>query len=100
MVRRQKAALLGCILNRRKLDVCAIIYPEIVLRAQQHNTSLPFPTLITTLCWEAKVEFNPLTDVELTATSVCDIRRIESEYEEGKKKKSPVDTSSAIDIEE
>ena len=31
VVRRQKAALLGCILNRRKLDVGAIIYPEIVL---------------------------------------------------------------------
>ena len=91
VVRQQKDALLGCILNRWKLDVGSIIYPEMVLRARQHNTSLPFPVLITTLCQKAKVEFNPATDIEIAATSVCDILQIEFEYlkDEEEKKKRP-----------
>ena len=41
-------------------------------------------------------------DIEVAATSICDIRPIEADYlkdEEERKKKAPVDTSPAIDVE-
>ena len=79
IVWRSKAALLGCLIGRKKINVGAIIYPEMILRARQHHTSLPFPLLITALCRKARVPFDPKTDIEVAATSSCDIRWIEAE---------------------
>ena len=79
VVRHKQAALLGCILNQSPLNVGAIIYKEMLLRARRQNISLPFPTLITALCRRANVGFNPAIDAELMANSVCEIRRSELE---------------------
>ena len=74
VVRHKKAALLGCIFNLSRVNVGAIIYQEMILRARRQNISFPFPTLITALCRRAGVEFNPAIDVELMASAVCEIR--------------------------
>src|SRR5687767_12444598 len=74
VVRHKQAALLDCILNLSRVNVGAIIYQEMILRARRQNISFPFPTLITPLCRRAGVEFNPAIDVELMASSVCEIR--------------------------
>ncbi|XP_070012634.1 uncharacterized protein [Nicotiana sylvestris] len=42
-----------------KIDVEALIFQEIGIRAMQHATSLPFPCLITTLCKVVKVPILP-----------------------------------------
>ena len=59
-------------MSQDELNVGAIIYPELVLRAGQHHTSLPLPTLITALCRKAMVPFDLKTDIEVAATSVYD----------------------------
>lgn len=71
----EKALLIACIMTGIKIDVGALIFQEIGIRAMQHATSLPFPCLITALCKAVKVPILP-TDKTGKETRDIDITRI------------------------
>ncbi|XP_019225266.1 PREDICTED: actin cytoskeleton-regulatory complex protein PAN1-like [Nicotiana attenuata] len=59
-----------------KIDVGAVIFQEIGIRETQTATSLPFPSLITTLCKAAQVPVDERKDKTGKETQVIDITRL------------------------
>lgn len=75
-----KAALVGSIIYCKRLNCGAIIALEILTRAKQFQTLLPFPILIIALCRRAKFPRNEKSYVEVTLSASMHIRRIEANY--------------------
>lgn len=89
-------------MDKRELNLGAIIALEILIRAKQEQTSLPFPSLITTLCSRARVPHNKKIDVEVTPIASTDIRHIEAEFqrdEEDRARKKLDDKMLVINVE-
>lgn len=76
IVRHPKATLLGCIIDRERLNLGSIFAPEIAMREKQNQISLPFLVLITALCRKAGIPFVKKTKVEMTPFSSGDIHQI------------------------
>lgn len=97
-----KAALVGSIMDYRKLNLRSIIAPEILTKGKHHQTSLQFLSLNTTLWWRARVPIIHKTDVKIVPPAFIDIRCIEVEYqydEDDRARKKPMDIMPIVDIE-
>ncbi|XP_015168623.1 uncharacterized protein [Solanum tuberosum] len=102
ILRHPKVAYLGSIMVRRQIDLGLLVSQEMVLRAKQTHTSLPFPILITELCQSAGVPREPSSDIEVTPFFSTDIRSIEAEFtrdKDDRRRANPTDTSPEVNVD-
>lgn len=101
-LRHTKAALVVCIMDWKELNLRSIIALEILFRAKQEQTFLPFPSFVTALCKQARVSRNKKIDTKVTPLASTDIQRIEAEYlreKEDSASKKLANRTLVIDVE-
>lgn len=94
-----KAALVGCIIDHRKLNLDSITVLEILTQAKQLQTSHSFLSLITTLYMRVRVLFIIKNNIKVTPSVSTDIWRINAKFmrdEEDRARKNPTNTMPMV----
>ncbi|KAG5586517.1 hypothetical protein H5410_046951 [Solanum commersonii] len=96
------AACIDSIMAMRRIDLGLLSSQEMVMRAKQRLTSLPFPILITELCQRVRVPWDPINDIEVIRVLSTNIWHIEDEFtreEVDRRRAAPADTSPEVNVD-
>lgn len=98
-----KELLLSCIMDKIRINMGAIIVPEIAKWDGQNLTSFPFPCLIIQLCKRYRVPSMPQVDTLIDTITTTDVWHIQNEVDREIKRRKmylSVHKSPVVNLEE